>query len=270
MEFKFFRPLTLSLALLLSGCDLEKDIDVDLPGHASQLVVECYLEPGEPIRASVLESAGYFDEVQPPLVPDAEVYVTQHGKRIMLTYNPTLSRQSNRFYTHTSSEIMTGKPGDIYSIEVQDGKGRKATGFTTIIAPVPIDTIAWRFNEEGNALLLTTFADAPGTRNFYRYMTHRNRLQDGYDRSFTASDALTDGKRVSYGSAYDYAPGDTLIVSLFHIEEQYYNFLNSVADAKNANGNPFVQPSRIKSSVQGGVGIFTNLAYDRKTVVISR
>ncbi|MDX5421445.1 MAG: DUF4249 domain-containing protein [Hymenobacteraceae bacterium] len=270
MKQQLFLYLLAPLLLLLAGCDLQKDIDVALPEHEPQLVVECYLELGKPLRMSVLESSGYFDEILPPLVPDAEVFITHNGRRIKLKYKPVLITQTNRFYTHTSHEIMNGKPGDIFGLEVQDSRGRKVTAFTTVLPRVPIDTIEWRFNDEGKALLLTTYQDDPDTRNFYRYMTHRDSLEKGSERSFISSDNLTNGKRVSYGSAYDYEVGDTLIISLFHIEKQYYDFLGSVSDAKNANGNPFAQPSRIKSAVQGGIGIFTNLAYDRKTVIITK
>lgn len=259
------------LLALLSACDLEKDITVDLPYHEPQLVVECYLEPGKPLRASVLESSGYFNEPTPPLVPDAEVYITTPaGKRIQLHYKPILVKSTGRFYTHTSKELMKGKPGDIYALEAFDGKGRKITGFTTVQPKVEIDEISWKFNDKNKAYLLTSYYDAPDKANYYRYMVHVDSLNGGSDRDFVTSDELTNGKRVSLGSAYDYEEGDTLIVSLFHIEKQYYDFLASVSDAKSANGNPFSQPSNIKSSVQGGFGIFTNLAYSRQTVVITR
>ncbi|CAM3459039.1 DUF4249 domain-containing protein [Pontibacter korlensis] len=259
------------LLLILSSCDLEKDIDVDLPAHEPQLVVECYLEKGAPIRASVLESAGYFEEPTPPLVPDAEVYVTTHtGKRVKLQYKPVLIKSTGRFYTHTSTEIVNGQPGQVYQIEVTDGKGRKVTGFTKLLAKVPIEEVEWKFNDKDEALLLTSFHDDPNTDNYYRYMVHVDSLSGGSDRDMVTSDELTNGKRVSYGSSYKYDEGDTLIITLYHIEKQYHNFLRSISDAKDANGNPFAQPSQIKSSVEGGFGIFTNLVYDRKMVVIKK
>lgn len=263
--------LLLPLLAILSSCDLEKDIDVSLPAYAPQLVVECYLEPGKQMRATVLESSGYFEEPNPPVVPDAIVYITSpSGKRVQLKYKPVMVKSTGRFYTHTSSEVMTGKTGDIYHLEVEDGSGRKITGFTKIQPKVSIEEVEWRFNDKDEALLITTFQDAPHMPNYYRYMTHVDSLSGGSDRDFVTSDDLTDGKRVSLGSSYRYEEGDTLIVTLYHIEKQYYDFLASVSDAKNANGNPFAQPSQIKSSLKGGIGIFTNLAYDRKTVVIKK
>ncbi|PKV63129.1 DUF4249 domain-containing protein [Pontibacter ramchanderi] len=270
---KSLRPLytwLLPLLLLLSSCDLEQDVDVKLPPHESQLVVECYLEPGKPLRAVVLESVSYFNEPELPLVPDAEVIITHKGRAIKLPFSPVQNKETGKYYTHRKSEKLNLQPGDVVTLEVKDGKGRRVTGSTTILGQVPIEAVEWKFNEKNKAYLLTSFQDDPNAANFYRYMVHRDSLSNSSDRDFVSNDRLTNGKRVSYGSGYDYEEGDTLIISLFHLEQQYYDFLGSVSDARNANGNPFAQPSRIMSSVKGGIGIFTNLSYNRRTVVITK
>ena len=269
MKLKHLLFALLPLAALLYGCELDKDIDIALPAHEPVLIVEGYLVPGEPYRIAVHESSGYFDPPTAPLVPDAKAYITHNGRRIELEYKPKLDEQASFIYTHSSSEVMEGKPGDVYSLEVSDDKGRRLTGTTTILPAVPIDTIEWRFDEDDEeALLLTSFYDDGSTSNYYRYMTNRDSLNNGTEQDIKTSDNLTNGTRVSFGSAYFYDPGDTVIVTLYHMEKQYYDFLVSTANAKDANGNPFAQPSKIRSSVQGGMGIFTNLAFDRKVVVI--
>jgi len=260
--------LLLPLLLLLCSCDLQKDIEVDLPSYAPQLVVECYLEPGQPYRLTVLESSSYFETPQPVVVDNAEAYITHNGKKIQLPYKPTYDENSGRLYTHVSEAVMNGKTGDIYGLEVTDDKGRKVTGYTTILPEIPIDTIEWKFNEKEEAYLLTSFQDDPNTADYYRYFVHQDSLNTDSDQNFTSSDNATNGKRISFGSGYDYKRGDVVILTLFHIEKQYFDFLNSTANARNANGNPFAQPAQIKSSVQGGIGIFTNLAYDREVVII--
>lgn len=268
MRKRLFLYLILPVLLLTTACDLEKDIEVVLPEHTPQLVVECYLQQGKPFRLAVTESSSYFDEPQPPFVADAQVYITHNGRRIKLSYKPMVSPGASKYYTHTSPEIMRAKAGDIFGLEVTDSKGRKVTGFTTVLPTVPIEEVEWKFNDKEKAYLLTSFQDAAGTSNFYRYVTHLDSLNTRPERDFTLDDNLANGKRTTLGSAYNYDRNDTIIVTLYHIEKQYYDFLNSVEDAKDANGNPFAQPSKIRSSVQGGIGIFTNLVYDRKTVVL--
>ena len=259
----------LALLMLTASCNLEKDIEVLLPEHTPQLVVEGYLEQGKPFSVTVTESASYFDAPQTSLVTDAEVYITHNGRRIKLNFKPTLSQGKGKFYTHTSTEVMNGKPGDIFGIEVTDSRGRRVTGFTTIQKEVPIEEVEWKFNDKEKAYLLTSFQDDANVNNYYRFITHLDSLNTKPNRDFTLNDNLTNGKRITLGSAYIYDRNDTIIVSLYHIEKQYYDYLNSVEDARSANGNPFAQPSKIRSSVQGGIGIFTNLAYQRKTVVLN-
>lgn len=258
----------LPLLLLLASCDMEQEVEVKLPPHESQLVVECYLESGKPLRAVVLESVSYFDEPELPLVPDAEVYITQAGKTHKLSFSPFQDQNTGKYFTHRNSTRIHFTPGEVVTIEVKDKQGRRVTGSTTILQRVPIETVEWKFNEKEKAYLLTSFQDDPDAENYYRYMTHRDSLGQNSHRDFISSDRLTNGKKVLFGSAYDYEKGDTLLVTLYHIEKQYHDFLGSMSDAKNANGNPFAQPSRIMSSVQGGIGIFTNLVYDRRKVVI--
>ncbi|HSI89864.1 MAG TPA: DUF4249 family protein, partial [Adhaeribacter sp.] len=85
---------------------------------------------------------------------------------------------------------------------------------------------------------------------------------------FFATDRLNNGENIMFGTTYRFTPGDTLFVTLYHLERSYYDFLNTVDDAQDANGNPFAQPSAVKSTVQGGLGVFTTLVYDRRQVVL--
>ena len=52
------------------------------------------------------------------------------------------------------------------------------------------------------------------------------------------------------------------------MDADHYSFQQSVREAIRANGNPFAQPARIRSTVQGGLGVFTVLVADRKTVIL--
>lgn len=270
MKPKHLLYALLPLVALLYSCDLDKDIDVVLPAHEPLLIVEGYLERGKPYRIAVHESSGYFAPPTAPLVPEARAFITHKGRRIELEYKPRLDEKTGFIYTHSSTEVVEGEPGDVYILEVSDDEGRKITGMTTMLPAVPIDTVEWRFNdkEDEEAILLTSFQDDANTSNYYRYMTHRDSLNNGTDQDIKTSDDLTNGTRVTFGSSYFYDPGDTVIVTLYNMEKQYYDFLVSTTNAKDANGNPFAQPSKIMSSVQGGMGIFTNLAYDRKVVII--
>ena len=60
-----------------------------------------------------------------------------------------------------------------------------------------------------------------------------------------------------------------MTATLFRINSEYYSFQQSVREAARANGNPFAQPARSHSTVEGGIGVFTVLVPDRETVILN-
>jgi hypothetical protein len=262
--------LLLLFPLLLGSCSLQKEIDLDLPPFQSELVAECYLEPGQPYQLTVFQSTSFFDRPEPILATNVIVTITHQNVTDTLAFRPYFDRKTQRFFTHTSPKTVTGKPGDSYTLRIKDTRGREMTGTTKLLQPVPIDTVEWRFNEQNNAYVLARFRDNPETANYYRFMVHRDSLQTGPVSNITTGDNVEDNNQIILGTAFRFQELDTVYVTLYHLEEAYYQFLNSVGDAQNANGNPFAQPGRIQSTLTGGIGVFTNLAYDRKRLLITR
>ena len=266
-DFLYFLIFGLVLCLLTS-CNLEKDIEVELPLYEKQMVVECYLEPGKPARLTLLESTGYLDAPSLNLITDATVSITHHGITENLKYEPAIDDSTGKYYTHTSDYVMRGQPGDVFTLLISDPQGRKVTGTTTILPTVTMDTVEFNFNDRDEALVVTKFKDDGNTANYYRYSIHRDSLQGETEISYTASDELNNGEPFVFGTGYDFETGDTIIVTLQHLDQAFFDFQESVEEAQSANGNPFAQPGRVKSTVQGGLGVFTNLVYDRRKMIV--
>jgi len=289
------RRLTSSLliASALAGCDLQKDIDVPIPAYDSQLVVECYLVPGQPVRLLIQEAVPFKaapdpiivpgpdgpDTLRLALVPRAVAVISGPRDYVdTIRFSPSVDTTSKniRGYTHTSFRPFNGRPGETYSLVVYDDEGRRVTGTTTVLAPVPINTVDVAFNpdepwEEAKASVLMRFQDPAPGGDFYRYQVNqiaRGRLDRR--QGFAFPDDQFNGRESSVGSSYRFPQGDTMEVVLYHIDRAYYNYLRSVDDAQDANGNPFAQPARIKSTVEGGLGVFTNLAADRRRLILKR
>ena len=85
---------------------------------------------------------------------------------------------------------------------------------------------------------------------------------------YDVEDRLNNGRNFTVGTSYRFFAGDTVTATLYHTDQAFYRFRRSLNDARNANGNPFAQPSAIYSTVQGGIGIFTVLNYNRLTRVV--
>ena len=258
---------------LLSSCDLQKDIDVDLPALPAQLVTECYLENGQIPRLTVTETTTYLAGPSPVVPTDVTVVLTlPNGRRDTLAFRPGIDPLRRKAYTHTGRRPLVARPGDIFSLEVVDTKGRRVTGTTTMPTRVPIDSLEYKYNdkpiETREAYVLTNFRDPVGLGNYYRLQIHRDSIGPSPEIDYDVEDRLNDGQAFTLGTSYRFDPNDTLLVTLYHLDRPYYLFRQSVNDAQNANGNPFGQPSAIKSTVQGGIGVFTVLSYDRKQIII--
>lgn len=258
--------LICSLCLILNSCSLEKEIDLNLPEYESKLVVECYLEPGEQYRLALTESVDYFDPRINPIITDALVIINYNGDTDTLKFGIT-SDATGKIYNYSSPQIVPVDYFSEFSIEVRDIKGRVVTGKTTIPVPALIDTVEFRYNEDSLAFPLTKFYDNRSLTNYYRYQVTRDSYLGDELTDFIFDDKLITSSQIALGSSYELKKGDSVIVSLYNINKDYFDFLNSVNSAIDANGNPFGQPASIKSNVQGGLGIFTGLSRDRKILV---
>lgn len=272
---KAFHFLIISIFLLFgfSNCDLEKEVDLDLPTYENQLVVECYLEVGQPFVAIISESVDFFAEPGLPTISGATVTITHQGEVYNLGEGIYTDQSETKFYNYGTSSICPASYNEDFTILVSDGNGRIASATTQILEPILIDTLetVWMPDDTTKALVFTRFQDPPNQENFYRRMFQSGGiLGEGRDeQDFTTTDnfATTDNEIV-FGTGFDFMKGDTVISTLFHIDQAFYDFKESVQSAINSNGNPFGQPGIIKSNIEGGLGIFTGISYDRKMLVI--
>ena len=259
----------------LSGCsEFQKDIVVPLPEYAAELVVECYLEDGVRPRLTVTESVSYLSAVTPVVPTDVTVTLTMpNGQQVRLPFRPGLDTLREKLHTHIGTAPLVARPGDTFRLEVRDTKGRRVTGTATVKAPVPIDSIEYQFNNrpvpDRRAYLTVMFRDPVTPADFYRVLIHKGgSIYKAPQTDRLLEDPLFNGQVFPVGTGYDFHPGDTITATLYHIDEPYYRFRRSSRDARNANGNPFAQPSAVFSTVQGGIGVFTVLSYTRRRIVL--
>ncbi|MCC3158280.1 DUF4249 domain-containing protein [Hymenobacter sp. 15J16-1T3B] len=263
----------LAALLLTTGCGLQKDVDVDLPAEPAQLVVECYLEDGKVPELTVTETVPYLSAPTATVLNDVTVTLTSPTGRVeTLVFRPGRNFTTRKFYTHRGLRVLRIRPGDTWQLSVKDTKGRVVTGAATMPATVPFDTVEWKFNDrpadERRALVTVKFQDPPGVGDYYRFQIHRDSISGAREVDYNPEDRLLDGQLITLGTSYEFEPDDTLFVTLYHLDRPYYRFLQSVDDAQSANGNPFGQPAAVQSTVQGGIGVFTILNYQRRQIIV--
>jgi hypothetical protein len=90
IKIKNAAPILLVLISLFSACQkLENTIDIELDDSGHNLVVECYIEAGQPYQLMLTETKSYFDITNIcPFVRNALVVITQNGVKDTLTEAP--------------------------------------------------------------------------------------------------------------------------------------------------------------------------------------
>lgn len=291
----------LLLLVLIGFCctacqDLENVIEIELEEEPSELVVECYLQDGQPFRLLLTETKRYFDPVNAcPFVRNALVVISYQGQRDTLqeaeftsracsSIIPYFDQDSIRFYNYGSDKICNALPNEEFLLEVWDTtNNRYASAKTRFLPIVPIDVL-----ERGpyrndaatgtqNAVVTLGCQDDLQQRNYYRFTLHKNALwqRDSSGGLFgkVAVEPLIDVVLFDQGvyidgtvfqrSDYDFYWGDWAIGTIYHIDRAYYDYMLTSRAARDANLNPFLQPAKVKSNIQGGQGIFTALSFDR-------
>jgi hypothetical protein len=280
----------LSLLALLAGCGkLQNDANVVLPAYTNQLVAECYLEPGVIPRLTVTESVPYLDNGQAvaagsqilalpngqtvQLPTDVTVTLTlPGGQPTPLKFSPGVDATTGKYYTHIGTKPITARAGQQFGLDVQDKRGRHLTG--TAITPtfIPIDSVKYKYNgltgDNKKAYFMTKWTDPGITTDFYRLMLHKGKPANNSETDNDIRDKLFNGQPYAQVTTYRFRPGDTVTATLYHVDTLYFDFRQSVRNARNANGNPFAQPSAIHSTVQGGLGVFSVLVSDKRTVIL--
>lgn len=274
----------------LAACgSFQKDIEVPLPAYANQLVVECYLENGSIPRLAVTESVPYLDDgqavaagsyilklpngqtVQLPI--DVTVNLTlPSGGMMKMAFKPGLDSTTGKYYTHIGTGPITAQAGQQFALDAQDLRGRHVTGTAIVPTFILIDSVKYKFNNltGGNrkAYFLTKWTDPAATTDFYRIMLHKGRPSNNSETDADIRDRLFNGQPYAQVTRYRFDPNDTITATLYHVDTLYFDFRQSIRDARNANGNPFSQPSSIHSTVRGGIGVFTVLVKDQKTLIL--
>lgn len=270
------------LLLGLSSCNLEKEIDIELPAYDSRLSLECYLEPGQVFSLLLTKTAPYFapfpdldDQFLAGILEDsATVVITHNGINYPLENRLFFNPFTRKLFNYVALVPVPEDYNNDFILNITTKEGKTITATTRLLPKVPIDSVIVQFAPMDTlARVLTYFKDDTNQRNYYRRMLHKSSLDSIALQDFVTDDRFTDNGRFVFGTNYDFAEGDTIINTLLHIDETYFDYYESTQNAFFSNGNPFAQPSPINTRLggtAGAIGVFTGLSYNRVTTIIRR
>lgn len=256
------------MALVVS-CD--KVIEVNLPEYEPELVVEMYLEEGKPLRCLLVESLPYTDTAINKPVNNAIVVVSDGTRNDTLSHQINQDPATGRLYNYLHPGILQVDPSKTYYLHVT-GNNKKISSKTSFSQKaVTIDSFNVRESkiEEDSFSVGLVISDPPEIENFYRFLIGKSIFHFATDPTdFRVNDVSFNGKAFSFFSEPDFAKNDTVLVRVYSLHKDHYEYLESIGDARRSNYNPFSQPSRIKTNIAGGLGIFTSIKYTERKIVI--
>ncbi|MFN8397928.1 MAG: DUF4249 domain-containing protein [Bacteroidia bacterium] len=257
------------------GCNLEKEVEIEIPQYDREIVAECFMEVGKPFRLLVSESVGFFEGTDTPTVTGAQVIISHAGIHDTLTEGLFVDPEGFKIFNFASANIVPADYNTEYSLTLKVPDGREITGTAHVMPKAELLPMTASYNADSMASVTVRWPDIAGEKNYYRIAMFKGKVYEPNPDNegtlwldFTLDDRIGDGEMFTIATLFDFNPGDTIISRLYHISYDYWSYLNSLDDATSSNGNPFAQPGTIHSTVTGGIGAFTGYHYDQDTLII--
>lgn len=265
---KYFKIMTLMLiAAMLVSC--EKVIDIDLEQAESQIVIEAELKAGSnPFEVKISKSKPYFEENETEFVSNASVSLSDENGNVI-----ELSHTQNGLYIADVIGVINVE----YTLLV-NVNGREYRAKSKVNEAVQLTGLEYEFQEgfgpleEGYAVYFK-FSDPPSTQNFYRVIHKINGEEQNSGSDFIVEDdRLFNGNNVRLSLARKaFELGDTIEVSLVHINEETYEYFSALQDILGGNGGPGASAAPgnpISNWSNNALGYFAAINTNTQTIVI--
>ena len=264
--------ISMLTALLASACSMQQEIEVDLPQHNSLTFIECYLEEGVPARALATQSVSFFDSLEVKAADNLQFTLYRNGEQINLTNEYEVDEFHQTVYNYISSANIDYDEHAQWELVVHRQDKEIARGSTRFLSKPVIKQINYSLTADSLLSVEVKIEDNPVQENYYRLSMHSQgrKSDDGFNGVWNDNTAVDGVLKLSTGYSIK-AYSDSVYVSVYHIDREYYDFLHSLKKAYEANYNPFAQPANVESNLQGEAkGVFTAVAGQTEVFYVKR
>lgn len=284
-HFRTYLPVLFFAAALLLMASCEKDITVNIPQAAKKPVVEGSIFEGEYAVVGLTWSFPYFKPLtgldsgalEEFLVLDADITLSDGftSEKLSLTYDPTHFPP----LVYKGDSIL-GMPGRTYTLSLKF-QGYELGAVTSIPYPVALDSIGFKIQQGEDSLgFAYMYFQEPNTvGNIYRLFSKRP-YYDSYKPTYAVGNSVLDdqaynGQYIEFlfgrpdpqsnifadpdtSNADDndddgyWKLGDTIMVRFCTIDRPSYDFIKTLEASAGTSGNPFSNPTTVKSNITGG------------------
>lgn len=251
--------------LLLSSCDQEEIIDLDLNDAAAQFVIEgSVTDEAVPYTVRISRTVNVDQPNDFPAISGAEVIIRDDAGRA-----DTLVEKEPGVYE--TFQAFPGVPGRTYTLQVR-AEGRYFTASSTMPNLVPfgdLKTIYLPFGGSNTLVMTPIFTDPAGLGNNYQFIQTNNGRRLPF--IFVMDDRNNDGSQISsllLAPDLETNVGDTVSIEMRNIDRATYKYFVAL-DASNGNGPNASVPANPDNNFQGTcLGYFAAYTVQRRSLVV--
>lgn len=267
--------------MLMPFVSCTERIDIELDESAVRLVVEGTITTDTISHKILLSKSSSFYYNQPPqMVSGATVIISDGNNAFNLTeVSPGV---------YQTSPFVYGIPGNTYTLDIklnsQIGGYSDYLASSTLHGVTPMDSVGLAFHPDWSTegmWEVKCYVQDPSTTDFYRFLVSKNgnMISDTLDNWFVTDDRFINGYYVN-GATVAYldqgsteerlANGDTVIVELNNIGEEYANFVWE-AQSEIRGSNPLFSgpPANVKGNINNGaIGFFAAYGVSRSVTTV--
>lgn len=261
MKHPLLSIFILASAIGWYSCIAKNNIDIEIPPQQKQVVVECYLTPGYPAELTLAETNTLDDELVLLTLWNARAYIVTDTGTLQLQ-NMMYQKPDRQILVNYSNRDTIKSGHTFFNLDITTKNGVQLKATTGTVSKVHIKGVT--LNENG----ITVDHDITNVKGqFFKLVvtTYEQGKEDAtrfelYDQNNSAPGSCT----LSWKNFKQTA--DSMVIILYHVQKDYYDYMRSVSNASGAYKDPFLNPEAIQSNIKGGIGIFTYYTFDKRSI----
>lgn len=240
------------------GCMLDSDADFDFPSSPKSMVVESYLCPGKNYEVLLMESNDLSDDLSLLLSWRAKVSICQGKRVIPLSNILNVNKETGYAFNYGTRDRVPDDFQNSFELEIITLSGLSIKAKTSVVGPVEI----CKYRVDDNTIEVSFENDSNVDQRYYCVVA-----EGIFEEEPIKETEYLDCTQMSNGNICAIIKGEfylweSIKIKLFHITKENYEFQKSVKEACSANSHTFCVPSKIKSNIEGAMGIFTYYTVD--------
>lgn len=246
---------------VFNSCISKSNIDLDVPVQQKDLIVECYLTPNRTAELSLTESNTFDEELVLRILGNARANVITDTGAIQLK-NIAVKSSDRHVIVNYSGKDTIKNNHSFFNLDITSHKGVKLQASTNVVSQVQIK----KLEVAGNAF--SAYHNIVNVDDKYFRLVASIYKDGEYDQ--TRYELYNQNNSEANSCTFQWQDlkkeADSVVVTLYHIQKDYYDYLQSIRNATSAYRDPFLTPEVIKSNIKGGLGIFTYYTFDRRGI----